>query len=195
MRWEIEAQVPLARGLVQVYTGDGKGKTTAALGLALRAVGHGLGVCVVQFMKGEFESGERKAAARLSGELEIHAFGSAKWGDASKAPPGTPWWQLPPSDADRTRAQEAVAFAADAVAGGRYDIVVLDEVFSALRLELVALDQVMELLRARPEHVELVLTGREAPPEIVEAADLVTEMKAIKHPYEQGVEARKGIEY
>ena len=187
--------MPLAKGLVQVYTGDGKGKTTAALGLALRAVGHGLRVCFIQFMKGEFESGERKAAGRLSPELEIRCFASDKWGDASKAPSGTPWWKLPPSDEDRAKAQEGIAFAQEALASGRYDIVVLDEVFSALRRELIALEQVMELLRSEPEHVELVLTGRDAPPEVLGAADLVTEMRAVKHPYERGVRARKGIEY
>jgi len=185
----------LEKGLVQVYTGDGKGKTTAALGLALRAVGHGLRVCFIQFMKGQFESGEREAAERLAPALEIRAFGSARWGDATKALPGTPWWELPPSDEDRARAQEGLAFAQESVASGRYDIVVLDEVFSTLRRELIALEQVMELLRSKPEHVELVLTGRDAPAEVLGAADLVTEMKAVKHPYERGVKARKAIEY
>ncbi len=185
----------LKRGLVQVYTGPGKGKTTAALGLALRAVGHGLRVCFVQFMKGGSESGERKAAERLAPELEMRAFGSARWGDASKSPAGTPWWKLPPSEEDRARAQEGIAFARQVVMGGEYDIVVLDEVLGALRAELVALEQVMELARGKPEHVELVLTGRAAPPEVLEAADLVTEMNAVKHPFDRGIEARRGIEY
>jgi len=185
----------LTRGLIQVYTGPGKGKTTAALGLALRAVGHGLRVCMVQFMKEEWKSGERKAAERLAPDLEIHCFGSRQWGDRSQVSPGTPWWQLPPSDEDRRKAQEGIAFACQAVMGGDYDIVVLDEVFGALRLGLIALEQVMELLRGKPERVEIVLTGRDAPPEVLEAADLVTEMNAVKHPFDRGIEARRGIEY
>ena len=185
----------LKRGLVQVYTGNGKGKTTAALGLALRAAGHGLRVGVIQFMKGQLESGERKAAERLAPELEIHTFGSARWGDPSKAPPGTPWWKLPPSAEDRDKAQEALSFAREAMASGRYDIIILDEVFGAIGLGLVSLEQALDLIRARPEHVELILTGRAAPAEIVDAADLVTEMKAVKHPYQEGVKARKGIEF
>jgi cob(I)alamin adenosyltransferase len=184
----------LSRGLVQVYTGEGKGKTTAALGLALRAVGQGLRVCFVQFMKGGLDLGERKAAARLVPALEVHWFSAAQWGDPRKAPPGTPWWLLSPSDQDRDRAQEGVAFARRALAGG-YDLVVLDEILQALCRELVSLEQLLELIRTKPAQVELVMTGRGAPEEIIRAADLVTEMRAVKHPYESGVSARKGIEY
>jgi len=183
------------RGLVQVYTGDGKGKTTAALGLALRAAGHGLRVCFIQFMKGNWDLGERKAAARLGPELEFHWFSAARWGDPSKAREGTPWWQLPPSEEDRARAQEGTVFARRALSSGSYDLVVLDEIFQALQYQLLSLDQLMELVCAKPPAVELVLTGRGAPEEIMRAADLVTEMKAVKHPYGQGVSARPGIEY
>jgi cob(I)alamin adenosyltransferase len=185
----------ISRGLVQVYTGDGKGKTTAALGLALRAVGHGLRVCFIQFLKGEWESGERKAAPRLSPELELHVFGAPQWGDRSQADKDTPWWELPPSAEDREQAREGMRFAHEAVTGGEYDIVVLDEVLGAVKLGLVSLDEVMALICSKPESVELVLTGRDAPEEVLNAADLVTEMKALKHPYERGVKARKGIEY
>ena len=187
--------MPLRRGLVQVYAGEGKGKTSAALGLALRAAGHGLRVCFIQFIKGDVDSGERKAARRLAPELEIHFFACAQWGDASNAPPGTPWWKLPPSDDDRARVQEGMAFARQALTNGDYDVVVLDELFSALEYELVAIEQVMDLICARPPQVELVLTGRQAPEEVIAAADLVTEMRAVKHPYHRGVRARKGIEY
>lgn len=187
--------MPLARGLVQVYTGDGKGKTTAALGLALRAVGHGLRACFIQFMKGEWDLGEREAAKRLSPELESHHFAAAQWGDRSQAAGDTAWWQLLPSDDDRAKAQEGLAFARQALVSSNYDIVILDEVFPALSHQLISLDQIMGLICARPPQVELVLTGRGAPAEVIAAADLVTEMKAVKHPYDRGVPARKGIEY
>jgi cob(I)alamin adenosyltransferase len=185
----------LSRGLVQIYTGDGKGKTTAALGLALRAVGRGLRVCFIQFMKGDMELGERTAAARLAPELEFRWFSAPKWGDASKAPPGTPWWQLPPSDEDRNQAQEGMEFARSALTSGEHDLVVLDEVFLALRYQLISLDQLLSFICAKPPDVELVLTGRGAPDEIIRTADLVTEMKPVKHPYDKGVAARAGIEY
>lgn len=182
-------------GRVQVYTGQGKGKTTAALGTAFRAVGHGLRVCVIQFLKGGWKSGERAAAARLAPELEIRAFGAAQWGDRSKASAGAPWWELPPSEEDRSRAREAMEFARGALTGGEWDIVVLDEVFGALAHNLISLDEVLELIRTKPAEVELILTGRDAPPEVIEAADLVTEMAEVKHPFRSGVKARKGIEY
>jgi cob(I)alamin adenosyltransferase len=186
---------PLAQGLVQVYTGPGKGKTTAALGLAMRAAGHGLRVCFIQFMKGDWDLGERKAAARLSPELEIRHFAAPRWGDRSRADEGTPWWELPPSDEDKRQAQEGILFARRALTGGDYDLVVLDEVLGAVNLELISLDELMGLICAKPPGVELVLTGREAPERVIEAADLVTEMQAVKHPYQRGVKARRGIEY
>lgn len=185
----------LTEGLVQVYTGAGKGKTTAALGLAMRAAGQGLRVCIVQFLKGGWESGERKAVARLAPEVEVHAFGAPRWGDKTQVENGTPWWELPPSDEDRRQAQEAMLFARQAVTGGDYDIVVLDEIFGAVKFELVSLEEVMGLICAKPPKVELVLTGRGAPDEVVRAADLVTEMNAVRHPYNRGVMARQGIEY
>ena len=185
----------LSQGFVQVYTGPGKGKTTAALGLAMRAAGHGLRVCFVQFMKGDWDSGERKAAARLSPEIEIYSFAAPQWGDRSQAGEDTPWWELPPSQEDRQQAREGMLFARRAVTGGDYRVVVLDEVFAALALGLVPLDDLLGLLADKPADVELVLTGRGAPPEVVRVADLVTEMKAVKHPYSRGVKARRGIEY
>ena len=186
---------PLSQGLVQVYTGDGKGKTTAALGLAMRAVGHDLRVCFVQFAKSDRDKGERRSAERLAPDLEIHAFAASHWGDPGKAPSGTPWWLLPPSDEDRSKAQEGLLFARRAVVEGDYDLVVLDEILAALTHNLVSLDQVMDLIRAKPPQVELVLTGRNVPEEIIAVADLVTEMKAVKHPFARGVNARRGIEY
>ncbi len=185
----------LKQGLVQVYTGDGKGKTTAALGLSLRAVGHGLRVCFVQFAKSDGDKGEGKAAECLSPDFELHSFAAARWGDAAKASPGTPWWLLPPSEEDRKHAQAGLEFASRALTGGAYDLVILDEVFAALRHGLVTLEQVLALMKARPAHVELILTGRNVPPEIAAAADLVTEMRAVKHPFARGISARRGIEY
>jgi cob(I)alamin adenosyltransferase len=187
--------VRLSEGLVQVYTGPGKGKTTAALGLAARAAGHGLRTCIIQFMKRGWESGERTAIARLAPEVQIHVFGAERWGDPSKASQGTPWWELPPSEEDRVQAQEALAFGRKAVTSGEWDIVVLDEVLGALAHDLVSLDQLLSLICAKPPAVEVVLTGRDAPPEIIAAADLVTEMREVKHPFRRGVKARKGIEF
>ena len=185
----------LKEGLLQVYTGDGKGKTTAALGLALRALGHGLRVCVIQFAKPPAESGERLLLEQLGPGAEIHTFGAARWGEPSKAPSGTPWWLLPPSEEDREQAQQGLAFARDVLTGGESDLVVLDEVFAVLRYGLVTLEQVLALVHTRPPHVELVLTGRSAPPEVLEAADLVTEMRKLRHPFERGLLARRGIDF
>ena len=184
-----------AKGLVQVYTGQGKGKTTAAVGLAVRAAGHGLRTCFVQFMKRGWESGERAALEKLAPEIEVHVFGAAEWGDRTQASPDTPWWGLPPSEEDRSQAREAFECVRRAATGGDWDLVVLDEVFAAVKYGLVSAEDVLGLMRAKSPRVELVLTGRDAPAEVVAAADLVTEMKAVKHPFDQGVEARKGIEY
>ncbi len=185
----------LTKGLVQVYTGPGKGKTTAAVGLAVRAAGHGLRTCLIQFLKRGWESGERAALAKLAPGVELHVFGAAEWGDPTQAAPDTPWWALPPSDEDRAQAREAFEFAQRTVASGEWDLVVLDEVFAAVRHGLVSAQDVVELIAGKPPRVELILTGRDAPPEVIAAADLVTEMRAVKHPFEQGVQARKGIEY
>jgi cob(I)alamin adenosyltransferase len=186
---------PLDQGLVQVYTGDGKGKTTAALGLAIRAIGHHLRVCFIQFAKSNRDKGEGRSVGRFAPDLETQSFAAAHWGDPGKAPPGTPWWLLPPSDEDRSKAQEGLVFALRSLTGGDYDVVILDEILAALAHGLVSLEQVMELIAAKPPTVELVLTGRNAPAEIIDAADLVTEMRAVKHPFERGIPARRGIEY
>jgi cob(I)alamin adenosyltransferase len=185
----------LTKGLVQVYTGPGKGKTTAAVGLAVRAAGHGLRTCLIQFLKRGWESGEWAALAKLAPEIDMHVFGAAQWGDHTAASPDTPWWALPPSDEDRQQAQQAFDLARRMVASGEWDLVVLDEVFAAVRHGLVSAQDVVNLIAEKPAQVELVLTGRDAPPEVLAAADLVTEMKAVKHPFEQGVQARRGIEY
>ena len=173
----------LELGLVQVYTGDGKGKSSAAFGLALRAIGRGLKVYIVQFIKGGFDYGELYIVDKLP-NLTLKAFGRGKFVT-----------EKPPAKVDVEFAQEALALAEKVVASGEYDIVILDEVNVALNLKLIELERVMKMIKNKPKRVELVLTGRYAPNEVVEAADLVTEMKEVKHPYSKGFQARKGIEY
>jgi len=170
-------------GLVQVYTGNGKGKTSAAFGLALRATGRGLKVYVIQFIKGGFDYGELYAVKQLA-NLKLKAFGRGKF-----------ITEKPPEKVDVGCAREAFELAKKVVASGEYDIVILDEINVALNLKLIKVGDVIELVRNKPKHVELVLTGRRAHPEIIEMADLVTEMKEIKHPFRKGVPPRKGIEY
>jgi len=173
----------LERGLVQVYTGEGKGKSSAAFGLALRAIGRGLKVYIIQFIKGGFDYGELYIVDKLP-NVTLKAFGRGKFVT-----------QKPPAKVDVDFAQEALALAEKVVASGDYDIVILDEVNVALNLKLIELERVMKMIEDKPKHVELVLTGRYAPNEVVEVADLVTEMKEVKHPYSKGFQARKGIEY
>jgi len=173
----------LEKGLVQVYTGDGKGKSSAAFGLALRAIGRGLKVYIVQFIKGGFDYGELYVIDKLP-NLTLKAFGRGKFVT-----------EKPPAEVDVDFAQEALALAEKVVASGKYDIVILDEVNVALNLKLIELERILKMITSKPKHVELVLTGRYAPNEVVEAADLVTEMKEVKHPYSRGFQARKGIEY
>jgi len=172
----------LDRGCVQIYTGNGKGKTTAALGLCLRAVGRGLKVCFFQFIKGGGPYGEQLAAEKLAPLFTIIQTGQPGWVNTSDI------------SADRAAAQAALVQAREIVTSGAYDLVVLDELNGALGFGLVDLEQVLELIALRPTGMELVLTGRNAHPQVVEAADLVTEMREIKHYYKAGVPARTGIE-
>jgi len=170
--------------LIQVYTGDGKGKTTCALGLALRAVGQGLQAYMVQFMKGR-ETGEARAAAgRLAPDLTLRSFGR----------PGLVNLRAPDPE-DLALVREAWGLARQVILAGEYDLVILDEINLALTFNLLAAEEVFKVLRDRPPWVEVVLTGRQAPPELVELADLVTEMRPLKHYYEAGVQARRGIEW
>lgn len=173
----------LEEGLVQVYTGNGKGKTSAAFGLALRAIGRGLEVYVIQFIKGGFDYGELYIVDKLP-NIKLKAFGRGKFVT-----------EKPPEKEDVELAQEALALAEEVVKSGEYDIIILDEVNVALNLKLINLEEVLELIKNKPKHVELVLTGRYAPSEIIQIADLVTEMQEIKHPYKKGYQARKGIEH
>jgi cob(I)alamin adenosyltransferase len=175
--------VVLKRGLIQVYTGDGKGKTTAALGLALRAAGHGLRVEIVQCMKGWPGYGELRGVDWLP-TVAIHRFGRSGWVHPEH-----------PEAEDYQRAAEALDYARQIMANEQADIVVLDEINVALDYGLVDLAGVLALLDDKPPKVELVLTGRNAHPAIIQRADLVTEMRKVKHPYDQGTDGRQGIEF
>ncbi|MBI5527670.1 MAG: cob(I)yrinic acid a,c-diamide adenosyltransferase [Deltaproteobacteria bacterium] len=173
----------LAQGLVQVYIGDGKGKTTAALGLCFRAAGHGFKSYIIQFMKGQIVYGELESAKKLAPLITIVQKGRPDFVNKKD-----------PDPVDVGMAQEAFAHAREVVMGGEYDVVVLDEINVAMDFGLVAEKDVLDLIRGKPPHVELVLTGRYAPEGVVAAADLVTEMKLVKHYYEHGVGSRDGIE-
>ena len=171
--------------MVHVYTGDGKGKTTAALGLALRALGWGLRVCFIQFVKGYPEIGEMKIAPAFDGRFEIHQFALdlSRDIDESKVL------------ARRAAAEEAMRFAESAVASREYDLVVLDEINVAVHYGLIDAARVLSLISKKPKRVELVLTGRNAKQAIIEAADYASVISKFKHPYDRGALARKGIEY
>lgn len=171
------------RGLVQVYTGDAKGKTTAAVGLAVRAVGAGMRVAFIQFVKGGARSSELSVLEGLGVRVERPAVRSTGLLGAGI------------TDEDRSAADEAWSLTKDVLSGGAYDLVVLDEVNVAMSHGLIDTGEALAAIEARPAHVEVVLTGRGAPATLVERADLVTEMVCVKHPYERGVLARKGIEF
>lgn len=173
------------QGLIHIYTGNGKGKTTAALGVAFRALGWGLRVAFVQFIKGYADIGEIKLCEQFGGNMIIRQFAV----DAERS-----------IDADkvmarRAEAEAAMQFAEEVVLEGLFDVVVLDELCVAVAYDLVSMDRVVSLMRNKPKHVELIITGRGAKPEMIAEADYVTEMLLIKHPYEHGQPARRGIDY
>jgi cob(I)alamin adenosyltransferase len=176
-------RLPDGPGLVQVYTGDGKGKTTAALGLALRAAGYGLHTYIGQFMKGQ-QYGELAGAQLLDPYLTIEQYGLPTFVHVHQATPE-----------DVCMAHEGLERVRAAMHSGRYAVVVLDEVCVAVHFQLLTVDEVLALMDEKPAGVELVLTGRRAPAALLARADLVTEMHEVKHPYEKGVQARRGIEY
>lgn len=173
-------------GLVIVYTGDGKGKTTAALGMALRAVGRGWHVLMIQFGKGGWHYAELDSSQRLAPDFEIVPMGLGFYKILDDAH----------TEAEhRNAARDALTFARDQMLSGSYDLLILDEINGALAAGLLALDDVLELLDAKPQALTLVLTGRYAPQELIDRADLVTEMREMKHPYQKGILAQKGIDY
>ncbi len=168
-------------GYVHVYTGTGKGKTTAALGLAMRAAGAGLRVFIAQFAKGR-DSSEQHSFARLSDQIVFRQFG------------GPEFIRGRPSGSDRRLAEEGITEARIAMSSGQYGMVILDEANVAVLLGLISLDSLLAIVEAKPDPVELIITGQGAPPELLERADLVTEMREVRHYYHRGVLARAGIE-
>lgn len=171
------------KGYFQIYTGNGKGKTTAALGLALRATGHGLRTYIGQFMKGR-PCGEHKAVYRLAPFVTIERYGTRHFVKAKDMP----------KEEDLSAAKRGLDKAKKALLSGEYDILILDEITSAYSFHLVTLQELLQFAAAKPADLELIFTGRNAPPELIERADLVTEMKEVKHYYRRGIKARRGIE-
>lgn len=174
----------LSQGLIQIYTGNGKGKTTAAFGLAVRAVGHGFRVFIIQFMKGNDGYGELSGVKRLSPECQLEHYGGKGWVHKGEH-----------LEENTFEANKAFSRAQEIIFSGNWDIVILDEILNAIWFELIPETEVIELLSKKPPQVELILTGRNASQEIMDKADLVTEMVAKKHPYEKGIKSRQGIEF
>jgi cob(I)alamin adenosyltransferase len=173
-------------GLVVVITGYGKGKTTSALGMVLRAVGNDMKVCLIQFMKGDIHAGEYEALKRLAPDVEHHVTGKGFCGIQ-----GNPY----PHSEHRANAQDAIKLAMERMLSGRFDVMICDEINNALKLKLVDLSQVLDLIDARPADMHLVLTGRDAHPEVIYRANTVSEVHEIKHAYREGIEPQKGIDY
>ena len=169
-----------------VYTGKGKGKTTAALGMALRAIGYNHKVCMIQFIKGSWHYGEMTSSKRLEPEFELTAVGKGFVGIMD---------DKSPIEDHKKVAQEALKIAQEKISSKKYDIIILDEINYALNLNLVGLDDVLKIISDKPDSVNLVLTGNHAKDEVIEKADLVTEMREIKHPFKLGIRAKKGIDF
>jgi len=173
-------------GLIIVYTGNGKGKTTAALGLALRAVGYNHKICMIQFIKGSWHYGELDSAKRLEPEFDLIPSGKGFVGIID---------DVSPLDEHKKIAKKALENSKEKIQSGKYDIVILDEINYAINLGLLELVEVLDLIKNKPTKMSLVLTGNYAKPEIIKFADLVTEMKEIKHPFQSGIKAKKGIDF
>lgn len=173
-------------GLIIVITGHGKGKTTSALGIALRAAGHNMKVCIIEFLKGDMYSGEINGIKRLSPDIELHLTGKGFCGIRGD--------QFS-FEEHRANAQDALKLAKEKMFSKNYDILILDEINNALKLKLVDLRQVLELIENKPLLMHLILTGRGAHLDVIKKAHTVTEMKEIKHSYRQGIEPQKGIDY
>ena len=173
-------------GLTIVYTGKGKGKTTAALGIALRATGYKKKICMIQFIKGSWHYGEMESSKRLEPEFEMVAIGKGFVGIID---------DKSPKEDHQKIAKEAIRISNEKIQSDKYDIVILDEINYAVNLNLISLDDVLDLIKSKPENVDLVLTGNYAKEEVIEAADLVTEMKEIKHPFQKGIKAKEGIDF
>ncbi len=169
-------------GIVIVYTGNGKGKTTAGLGQALRASGQGLKVCVIQFIKGKWQTGEAKMLA-TNKLIEFHTLGSGFT------------WESDDKTAVVETARKAWAQAEKKIMSDDYDMVILDELTYLISYNIISEESLLKVMAGKPARLHLVITGRDASPALIDAADLVTEMKEIKHPYKKGIKAQKGIEF
>jgi len=187
MRDRMMATKTIEKGLLMVHTGKGKGKSTAAFGVAFRALGHGMRIGIVQFVKGKWESGERAAFAKFGDQVVIHAHGEGFT------------WETQDRARDIANAEAAWAEAVGMIEAtretGAYDLLVFDELNIALRYDHLPIGPVLAALVGRPEGLHIIVTGRNAKPELIEVADLVTEMEAVKHPFAAGVKAQQGIEF
>ena len=173
-------------GLTIVYTGNGKGKTTAALGIVLRAVGYRKKICMIQFIKGTWHYGEMDSSKRLEPEFEMVAVGKGFVGIID---------DKTPKEIHEKIAQEAAKVSKQKILSGDYDIVILEEINYAVNLGLVGVSDVLDLIKSKPGDLDLVLTGNHAREEIIQEADLVTEMREIKHPFQRGIKAKRGIDF
>ncbi len=174
------------KGLTIVYTGKGKGKTTAALGLALRALGYKKRICMIQFIKGSWHYGEMDSSKKLEPNFEMVAVGKGFVGIVD---------DKSPKEDHEKMAREAIRISNEKIQSRNYDIVILDEINYAVNLGLVKVEDVINLIKNRPDFVDLVLTGNYAREEVIEIADLVTEMKEVKHPFQKGIKAKKGVDF
>ncbi|MBV5316541.1 MAG: cob(I)yrinic acid a,c-diamide adenosyltransferase [Desulfobulbaceae bacterium] len=173
----------MTNGLLIVFTGNGKGKTTAALGMAMRAAGHGLKVCCIQFIKGSWQYGELDAIKRFEGLIDLHVMGKGFT------------WKSENLEEDARLAREGWDLACTAIASGIYHTVVLDEFTYLLHYQMLEIDPCLQILTNRNPNQHVVITGRYAPEQLLAVADLVTEMRAVKHPLQAGIKAQKGIEF
>jgi len=172
------------KNLVILHTGNGKGKTTAALGTAFRAMGHGWRVCMVQFIKGKWKPGEVRMAAKVAdGQFEVIPMGEGFT------------WESENLEKDKATAQRAWVIAKEKLLSGDFQLVILDEITYTVTYKFLDLEDILDTIRQRPSHVNVIMTGRGAHPSMVELADLVSEVHEVKHPYRQGILAQVGIEY
>ncbi|MCJ7473245.1 MAG: cob(I)yrinic acid a,c-diamide adenosyltransferase [Actinobacteria bacterium] len=184
---ETEYKKDNKEGLVIINTGGGKGKTTAALGLALRAAGHGQKVLILQFIKGAWKTGESKIMKRLTPEIEMEQLGKG----FIKVEDG----KLQITEKDIKNAEGTLLYAKEKINSGKYDMVILDEINNIISYGLVDVNVVLDIIKKRPVGLDLVLTGRGAPDKLIDIADTVSEIREIKHAYSKGIKAKKGIEY
>ncbi len=172
-----------ATGLIAVFTGNGKGKTTAALGLAFRALGHGQRVCIIQFIKGSWQYGELEAARMFKPLLDFHVMGRGFT------------WKSDDLEKDKAAAREAWQFTVQTIRANKHELVILDELTYLAHYQIINEEDILAVLREKPAAMHIAITGRHASEALIELADLVTEMREIKHPFHNGIKAQKGMEF